>query len=230
MYVSHAISYERNIANVPPSLSCFSLGVLALETCNQECLPSFPLFLCDMMASCRFEIWRWREGKKTTHLWCWVAQLQRNLLAAIDLDVISREIVVCVGGWSCWLIHSSATTVTWTLVISSQGIHIPFYRRARANSKARMGIEMYVLVWNHQAVCACVCVRAAPIEGASVLLMNLRALWQDKVLAILCVEPTRGAGGQESSCASPTTHMLVRVCVLVISCVASMAEEAAGRR
>lgn len=170
------------------------------------------------------------EREKNTHLWCWVAQLQRNLLAAIDLDVISREIVVCVGGWSCWLIHSSATTVTWTLVISSQGIHIAFYRHARANSKARMGIEMYVLVWNHQAVCACVCVRAAPIEGASVLLMNLRALWQDKVLAILCVEPTRGAGGQQSSCVSPTMHMLVRVCVLVISCVASVAEEAAGRR
>lgn len=158
MYVSHAISYERNMANVPPSLSCFSLGVLALETCNQECLPSFPHLF-------PFFVTWWllaalksggEEGKKNFHLWCWATQLQRNLLVAIDLDVISREIVVCVGGWSCWLIHSSATTVTWTLVISSQGIHIPFYRHARANSKARMGMEMYVLVWNHQALCVCV--------------------------------------------------------------------------
>lgn len=56
--------YERNMTNVPSSLSCSSLGVLALETCNRKCLPSFCyLFLfCDMMASC-FEIQRWR-GKK----------------------------------------------------------------------------------------------------------------------------------------------------------------------
>lgn len=41
MFMSHAIPFERNMTIVPPFLSCSSLGVLALETCNQNCLPSF---------------------------------------------------------------------------------------------------------------------------------------------------------------------------------------------
>lgn len=67
MCVSHAIPYAINMTDAPPSLSCFSLCILALETSNQECLPSF---------SCLFPFFvtRWHlsalksggeEGKKT---------------------------------------------------------------------------------------------------------------------------------------------------------------------
>lgn len=77
-------------------------------------------------------------------------------------------------------------------------------------------------VWNcveSSSACVRVCVRAAPIEGASVSLMNLQALRQDKVPAILCVEPTRGAGGQEGFVRFPDyAHICASMCISGILC------------
>lgn len=119
MYVSHAISYERNMTNVPPSLSCSSLGVFALETCNRKCPPSFShlSFFCDMMASCCFEIRRWRGKKKHTSL-MWHCKTSKEFATPFDLEVIRWVIVWGGGGVSCWLIHGSSTTVTWPTVIN----------------------------------------------------------------------------------------------------------------
>lgn len=68
-------------SHVPPSVSS------PWKHVTESVYPHFPIFpfFCDMMASCCFEIRRWRGGKKSIHLWCGIVKHQRNLPRRLTL-------------------------------------------------------------------------------------------------------------------------------------------------
>lgn len=107
-------------SHVPPSVSS------PWKHVTESVYPHFPIFpfFCDMMASCCFEIRRWRGGKKPTSL-MWHRETSKEFAASFDLEVIRW---VLLGRGSCWLIHGSSTTVTWPAVINGQGFQILLYQ------------------------------------------------------------------------------------------------------
>lgn len=87
---SHTISHKRNMPNVTLSLSCFPpLRIIASKSCSRTSTLIFTslLFLLHYsMASCSFEILRWRKKKNTFDV-----PLRKNFkadAAVIDLEVI----------------------------------------------------------------------------------------------------------------------------------------------
>lgn len=85
-------------SHVPPPVSS------PWKHVTESVYPHFPhlSLFCDMMASCRFEIRRWR-GKKRIHLWCAGRKTSKEVAAPFDLEVIRWVIV----GWGGFLLVNS---------------------------------------------------------------------------------------------------------------------------
>lgn len=138
-------------SHVPPSVSS------PWKHVTESVYPHFPIlpFFCDMMASCCFEIWRWRGEKKHTSL-MWCRKTSKEFASPFDLEVIRWVIV---GGGGVFLVNS------WQL----DYCHIARDHQRSEESKyplifmcvpfkcARACVGI-VLVWYHQTVCVCECV------------------------------------------------------------------------
>lgn len=159
------------------SLSCSTLPIGVLKSCNQNVYPHFhilPFLLHYSVASCCFEILRWgKKKKKKKHLWCSISKTSKRSAAVIDLEVIRQRIVDPYISFffffysmkPCWLMWASelcrTTAVTWTLSLRSEK-QMVFYLWIHVNSKAcSIDMKMCVLICiessNHVWVCMCVC-------------------------------------------------------------------------
>lgn len=129
------------LSHVPLSLSSLWNHVTRMSTLIFK---SFPFLLHYSMASCCFEILRWKK-----HLWCSIAKTSKRSASVIDLEVIRWRIVDPDIGFycmrSCWVVRVQSHTAR----LLSHGLWSLRVRQTNTLLSVHMSTQRHIWTWRH---------------------------------------------------------------------------------